>query len=209
VFLLVALYLYFVPFTGAEKVSVPFFVLLLISFLQGNSILAAVIFGAIFYFIILIKDLLIIDRRSAYDILVLVLSYLLIRNFFLRVGGSLEGWTVVYSLVAAGAVSGMVTSFIKNFSTAWTEADSPEARSFRRMLGWMTFLLMWQLLLVGLFLPLDFLYQSAIIFLVAVIMIDLLPQYIFGELSRTKVLVTGMVLFALVTIVATSARWVL
>jgi len=90
VFLLVALYLYFVPFTGAEKVSVPFFVLLLISFLQGNSILAAVIFGAIFYFIILIKDLLIIDRRSAYDILVLVLSYLLIRNFFLRVGGSLE-----------------------------------------------------------------------------------------------------------------------
>ncbi len=31
-FLLVALYLYFVPITGASKVSVPFFVLLLICF---------------------------------------------------------------------------------------------------------------------------------------------------------------------------------
>jgi hypothetical protein len=68
---------------------------------------------------------------------------------------------------------------------------------------------MWQLLLVGLFLPLDFLYQSAIVFLVAVILMGLVPQYVFGELSRTKVLATGTVLFALLVIIAASARWVL
>jgi len=68
---------------------------------------------------------------------------------------------------------------------------------------------MWQLFLVGLFLPLNFLYQSAIVFLVAAILIDLVPQYIFGQLSRTKVLATGTVLFALLVIVLASARWTL
>jgi len=71
------------------------------------------------------------------------------------------------------------------------------------------FLLTWQLLIVGLFLPLDFLYQSAIIFLVAVIILDLVPQYVFGELTRRKVLATGTVLFALLVIVLSSARWII
>ena len=34
----------------------------------GESVLAAIIFGVIFYFILLIKDLLIIDRRSSYEV---------------------------------------------------------------------------------------------------------------------------------------------
>jgi hypothetical protein len=37
-------------------------------------------------------------------------------------------------------------------------------------------------------------------------LIDLVPQYVFGQLSRTKVLATGSVLFALLVIVLASAR---
>ncbi|HUC31562.1 MAG TPA: hypothetical protein VMR99_02655 [Candidatus Paceibacterota bacterium] len=216
-FLLIALYLYFIPLTGTGKVAAPFFVLLLISLFQNQNALAAVLFAALFYFIILIKDLLIIDRRTAHEVLMLVLSYLLVRSFFLKTGGSLGGWALLYSLIVAWAVSALITSFVKNFSPVAAgapeqdpaEAGLREARLFRGMLGWMTFLLMWQLLIVGMFLPLDFLYQSAIVFLVAAILIDLVPQYVFGELSRIKVLATGTVLFALLTIVAASARWVL
>jgi hypothetical protein len=207
-FLLIALYLYFVPMTGAHKVSAPFFVLLLITLLQKPSIISAVIFGVVFYFIILVKDLIIIDRRSAYEILMLVLSYLLVRGFFLNVGGSFGWWSLTDSAVAAAAVSALVGNFVKNFSVV-PEDSVRDARSFRRMLGWMTFLLTWQLLIVGLFLPLNFLYQSAIIFLVAVIILDLVPQYVFGELTRVKVLATGTVLFALLVIVLSSARWTL
>ena len=210
-FLLVALYLYFVPVAGSGKVSVLFLVLLLISFPQEQSVLAAVVFGIIFYFIILIKDLIIIDRRSAYEVIMLVLSYLLVRSFFLNAGGSLSFLSLFYGLIAAWAVSAMVAGLVKNFSisVAPPVADQHEERSFYRMLGWMTFLLMWQLLVVGLFLPLDFLYQSAMIFLIAIIIIDIVPQYVFGELSRKKVLTTGIVIFALLVIVATSARWIL
>jgi hypothetical protein len=202
-FLLIALYLYFIPIAGTGKVSVPFWVLLLISLIQEQSLIAAVIFGIIFYFILLVKDLIIIDRRTAYEVLMLVLAYLLVRSFFLNVGGSFGLLTLLYGLVAAWAIGAFVVSFIKNFSAA------PVPRSFRRMLGWLAFLLSWQLLIVGTFLPLDFLYQSAIIFLVAVIILSIIPQYVFGELSRTKVLATGSVLFALLVIVLSSARWIL
>jgi hypothetical protein len=207
-FLIIALCLYFIPITGTGKVSVPFLVLLLISFFQGTSVVVAILFAALFYFILLIKDLLIIDRRSAYEILMLILSYLLIRSFFLDVGGSFGLRALVYGVIAAWGISAMITNFIKNFSTL-PEDSAREVRLFRRMLGWLTFLLMWQLLIVGLFLPLDFLYQSAIIFLVAAAIINLVPQYIFGELSRVKVLATGSVLFALFVIIAASARWTL
>lgn len=207
-FLIVALYLYFVPITGAGKVSVPFLVLLLISFLEPQGIISAILFIAVFYFMLLVKDLLIIDRRTAYEMLMLVLAYLLIRGFFLNVGSSFGYQAFIDSIIAAIAVSAMVGSFIKNFSAVPDDA-AREARSFRRMLGWMTFILMWQLLLVGLLLPLDFLYQSAIVFLVAVVLMDLVPQYVFGELSRTKILATSTVLFTLLVIVSASARWVL
>ncbi len=207
-FAIIALYLYFVPITGAGKVSAPFLVLLWIAFLQQESILAAAIFGAIFYFILLIKDLIIIDRRTAYEVLMLVLSYLLVRSFFLNVGGSFGWLTLAYGLAGAWGMSALVSSFVTNFSPE-TAAETREARMFRRMLGWMSFFLVWQLLIVGTFLPLDFLYQSAIIFLVAAIVLDIVPQYVFGELSRTKVLAISTVLFTLLVIISASARWII
>ncbi len=205
-FLIIAFYLYFVPITGAGTVSASFFVLILITLLQKQSIIFAVIFGVVFYFLLLIKDLIIIDRRFAYDALMLVLSYLLIRGFFLNVGGSFGWWSLMDSAIVAMAASALVGSFIKNFS-ALPEGAPYEKRSFRRMLGWMTFLLMWQLLIVGLLLPLNYLYQSAIVFLVAIIILDLVPQHIFGELTRVKVLATGTIIFSLLVIVLASARW--
>jgi len=205
-FIIAALYLYFVPITGANKVSVPFFVLLLISLFQERGVVAAILFGVIFYFILLIKDLLIIDRRTAHEILVLVLGYLLVRSFFLNVGGSFGARAMVLGIIVAWAMSAMATNFIANFSSAPEDA-ARETRLFRRMLGWATFILMWQLLIVGSILPLDFLYQSAIVFLIAVILLDLVPQYVFGELWRTKVLAVGTVLFSLLVIVLASARW--
>ena len=103
----------------------------------------------------------------------------------------------------------MVSGFIKNFSITDVDNSLPEARYFYRAIGGISFLVMWQLLIVGLFLPLDFLYQSAIVFLVAALFVDLVPHYVFGELSRRKAIATSMVVFALLVIVITSARWIL
>lgn len=207
-FLLLALYLYFVPITGSQKVAGPFFVLLLLCLATGRDVYSALLFGAVFYFTLLIKDLLIIDREAAHEVLILVLSYLVVRDLYLLTGGSLGGRALLYSLVGAAAVAVLVMGFVKHFS-AVPDGAAREARSFRRMLGWMVFVLLWQLLIVGLLLPLDFLYQSAVVFLAVVVLIDLVPHYVFGGLSRTKALATGTVLFSLIVIVLASARWTL
>jgi len=201
-FALVALYLYFTPFPGSAKVALPFLVLLLISAFEGPSVGFALIFGILFYGILLIKDLLIIDRKSAYQILILVLSYLLFRIFFMNVGGDFGGLSLFYSFFVAGIFSLMLSSFIGNFSDAFRDT-----RPFQRTINWMSFILMWQLLIVGLFLPLDFVYQSAIVFLLSMVLIDLLPSYIFGQLSRVKTLVSSSAIFVLLTIIVASARW--
>ncbi len=182
----------------------PFLVVLVISLLEAPNLFFAVLLAGIFYLILLIKDLLIIDRKSAYEILVLILTYLLVRSFFMKAGGDFGGLSLLYSLLVAWAMSAMASSFVKNF------AVSPEeGRAFVRMMSWVSFVLIWQVLIVGLFLPLDFVYQSAIVFLIATIFIDLVPRYIFGELSREKIFATSAIIFTLLVIVTASARWVL
>jgi hypothetical protein len=201
-FLLVALYFYFVPLAGSAKVVLPFLVLLFISLFEGPSIAFALIFAILFYYILLVKDLLIIDRRDAYEILVLVLTYLLLRTFFMKSGGDFGGLSFFYSFFIAAIFSFMLSSFIGNFSDAFKDT-----KPFRRMIGWASFIIIWQLLIIGLFLPLDFVYQSAIVFLISMVFIDLMPSYIFGDLSRTKTLVTSTTIFALLVIIISSARW--
>ena len=201
-FLPVAFILYFKPIPGSAKVVLPFLVLLFLTLFEGPSVYFAIIFGILFYFVLVIKDLLIIDRRSAYEVLVLILSYLLFRGFFIKSGGDFGGWSLLFSCFIAAVFGFMVSGFISNFSDAFRDE-----KPFRRMVSWIMFILMWQLLLVGLFLPLDFIYQSAIVFLVAMVFIDMIPAYIFGELSRTKTIITSSVIFTLLAIIASSARW--
>ena len=80
-FVLVALYLYFSPLAQSRGLAWSFFVLLLLMFLEPVGPLFAVIFGAIFFYILLIKEFVLIDRASAHEVTVLALSFLLIRRW--------------------------------------------------------------------------------------------------------------------------------
>ena len=61
--------------------------------------------------------------------------------------------------------------------------------------------------MLGLFLPLDFVYQSVIIFTIIVLVIDFIPEYYFGGISRQKLLTAGTAVFALLVVVLTSVQW--
>lgn len=201
-FLIVALYLYYVPLTGAGKVSAPFWVLMLIALVEPQGWIFALILAAVFYYILLIKDLLIIDRRTAYEVLVFVLSYLLMRDFFLNLGGqAFGGWAFFGAMGVAFALTVLFGSFVGNFSSA--------PRPLRRAIAWTIFILLWQVLIVALFLPLDFSYQAAIAFLIATAIMSVVSQRAFGELTRTKALATSVVVFAFLTIILASAVWTL
>src|ERR1700722_12935955 len=78
-FFLLALYLYFIPFFQERTLPVPFFILLLLTFIESPGIFFAVIFGLLFYYLLLIKNLVLIDRKSGYELFVLAITF-----FFLR-----------------------------------------------------------------------------------------------------------------------------
>lgn len=202
-FILVALYLYFVPISQYGAAIAPFLVLLALMLIEPTSLPFAIIFGFVFFYILLIKDLMLIDRKTAYEITILFLAFLLFRDFYGKYGGVLDGTSLAYSLVVAMLVAFLVSSFIRHFS-----GDGDISSSTRTAI-WLSGILTWQLLVVGLFLPVDFVYQSVIVFLGSIFVIDLIPQYIFGELSRTKILLTSSVIFVLFVLVLGSVRWTL
>jgi hypothetical protein len=195
-FFLVALYLYFIPWFHVRNLVVPFFALLILSYLQVPSVAFAFIFGVIFYVILLIKGLLVIDRRATYELLVFVLSFFLLRDFYARFNEGAGGAALCYAFLAAALIAWLMGSFIQSFH------ERKESLAV-----WLAFLLFSQIIIVGLFLPVDFIYQSAVVFLVTVLIIDLVSDHLSGGLTRTKLLTAATALSALFVIVLGSARW--
>jgi len=206
-FFLIALYLYFTPIFQSQKLSIPFFVLVLLTYIEPQNILFLLVFVVLFYYLLLIKDLLLIDRKSAYEFIIFVMAFFLIRSFYEHLGtGIITGTSLWYGFLVAAVVGLLVDGFLRVFPTA-TQREGFELDASRHVAAWLTFLLIWQFLILGLFLPLDFVYQSVIIFVIAVLVIDFIPEYYFGGISRQKLLIAGTALFALLVVVLTSVQW--
>jgi hypothetical protein len=199
-FALIALYLYFVPPFQAGRLLWPFIALLILAFAEPANPAFIIIFAAIFYYLLLIKDLLLIDRKSAYEILIFILSFFLLHDFYRASGGGLSGWGIWYTFLLAILLGILASRFM-------TSLSSGDSQPHARITPWLIFLLSWQFLILGLFLPLDFIYQSAIIFLILALIIDFGCSQYLGELTRVRILTTGITIFAFLVIILTSARW--
>ena len=87
------------------------------------------------------------------------------------------------------------------------EDDLPAARPLRRTTVAIASFVMLEFLTVALFLPIDFIYQSIIVFLVAALFIDLVPAYFFRDLAPRRIRATAMAIFAMLVITLASAKW--
>jgi hypothetical protein len=209
-FALVALCIYFVPPFQAGRLLWPFVALMILAFIESPNLPFLIIFTALFYYLLLIKDLLLIDRKSAYEILIFALSFLLIRDFYRAFEGGVSGWGIWYAFLLAVLLGIMASRFMKAFSVG--NPDDPDSANrtkhpIRRIAAWLTFLIAWQFLILGLFLPLDFVYQSAIIFLVLAIVIDFASGEYLGDMTRSKIFATSIAVFSFLVIILASARW--
>ena len=203
-FFLIAFYIYFVPFFQGHRFASPFAVIIILAFFEPPSIIFGFIFAALFYYLSLIKNLLLIDRKTAYEILIIILSFLLIRGFYERWGGSIGGASLWGAFFVAAILGILLDSFMRNFGGS---SEVPQIEGARRISGWLSFVLFWQALMAGLFLPLDFIYQSIVVFLVGIVIIDLIPEHFFGGVSRSKIFMTAMTTFALLVLILASAVW--
>ena len=66
-----------------------------------------------------------------------------------------------------------------------------------------------ELAVVLLFLPINFLYQSALLFVAAAILIEFLIDYASGTLGRAKLLASFSIFFTFLVIILGSAQWTL
>lgn len=200
-FLFVALYCYYIPFFHQGKLFVLFACLMALTAIQAPGLFYAFIFGIAFYYICLIKDLLIIDRRFAYEILVCGLSFFLIRDFFMESRG-LSFAALFWSFFLAVAMGLLADSIMRFF-----EADVSGGRRERPMAAWLVTLLSWQLILAGLVLSLNFVYQSIIVFLAITFFFELIVGHFSRDLLRERIFVTASVFFALLVFLLASANW--
>jgi hypothetical protein len=205
-FTLIALYLYFFPFFNSWKFFWPFFVLLVLTYIEPASLPFLVVFAALFYYLLLMKDLLLIDRKSAYELLVLVLSFFLLGDFYGQFGThGITGTSLWFGFLTVALIGLLLGGFIRSFS------GDVDKNSMRRVTVWLAFVLLLQFLILGLFLPLNFAYQSVVVFLISVLVIDLLPENCLETrgVSRQRALTTGITVFVLLFIVLASAHWML
>ncbi len=213
-FIIIALFLFFAPPAQAGTVIVPFLVLLGLALFTPGGFLLAAVFGILFWYILLIKELYLIDRKTAYEILSFVLVFLVFRLFYNRLGGGADAATFFFALLAALVTGMLFSSFVAAFMPDIHREGSGKsysaARRLRRVTSATIAFLVFEVLLAGLFLPLNFIYQTAVTFLIALFLMDLAARHLLeGSISRERVLVVSSTVGALLIILLGAATWAL
>jgi hypothetical protein len=199
-FVFVALYFYFVPFFRTGKFLPSFIAVLAIYFLAPATLAYALVGAILFGWLLGIRDLLFIDRRLAYEVLVLGLVFFLLRLFYMA-NEIISGGSFLGAFLMAILLSWMLYALMRAPGIGSKEGQGGHPA----IMGWLSMLFFWEILTICLFLPLDFIYQSVIAFLLAVPVIDFLPAWFWGQFSRSKGLAMASVVFGGLVLVLASA----
>lgn len=177
VFLLISLYFYFSPAFQSGRFLPPLLTTLYLAFVNQPTTWFAILFGLIFYLTVGIKDLTFINRKEPYAILICVLLFLLLTNFwsadFLWHGNVLLKSTIIP----------LVFFFlVKDYLNEWGRFE-PKQKFL--ILSLASFLI-WQFSLALLFLPLNLIYLPLILLIVSIMFLEIIPDYLNGKLTKQK-----------------------
>lgn len=201
-FIIFSLYLYLVPFFQPLKLGVPFVItLLLASFIEPNGWLS-IFFSIIFFFILGIKDLVFVDRQTAYTLLVFVLSFLSILFSFSRFDSGVGVESFIWLLVVGSILTLLLRSFLKY------NLIKVDRRKRNTLLGF-SLLLFLEAGLATLFLPANFFHQTAIVFFSFVVIFELLTDYLSERLTPKRGLIYFSLYFAAIAIILASIEFVI
>jgi len=203
-FAIVACGIYFVPSFDSKKNLPAFLALLGVSLATTPTVLMAVIYAALCYYLLLIKDFYVIDRKSARAMLAMALSFFVFRQFFFSWQSGLSAGSLAWAWIVAFVFGVLVNGVI--MARRGIEVDDKEGRRPRRTAVGVATMLIFEVLVICLFLPVDFVYQSIIAFLVAALLLDFVPAYFFRELDARRIRTTAMGLAALLIVVLASAK---
>jgi hypothetical protein len=207
-FFIIACCIYFLPAFESGKNLWAFLVLLGVSLATPQSAFMAVLYGALCYYLLMIKDLLVIDRKSARAILAMALSFFLFREYFAIWHAGLSAGSLTWAWVVAFSFGALLNGVIA--ARRGKEIDDHNNKGVSRLRRAAVFgatLILFEILVVCLFLPVDFIYQSIIVFLAAALLLDLVPAYFFKELEPRRIREAALAMAVLLAVVLASAKW--
>lgn len=202
-FLVLSFYFYFIPIFHPWKLFLPFLVFLFLASLGPANFGFAVILAVLFYIILGIKDLNFINRRPAYDNLVLVLTFLLDIWFFSAFGDS-GGFSAIVSVFLLSAV--LVLLYKESLAYGQPLVITRPAGKVGIALG-LWWLIVSEMSLAVLFLPVNFLYQSALLFFPSAILMGLISSHLDHAVTRQRILVNFSVAFVFFVLILGSVEW--
>lgn len=206
IFLILAFYFYLVPLFKPLELGACFLVTLVFSFLIPESFPSAVFLGVVFYLILGVKDLVFIHRKAVYQAVVLLTIFLMDLYFFFELGGWFGFRTLFWSVLVAFFSFLLMRGFLKYEGVVEEEAGWAAGWHKFLILGLVGFLT-WELMFVLLFLPLGFIYQTAILFLTSVVFLELTLAYFNRCLSPRKVLFNFTLFFIFVVFILAGTKW--
>jgi hypothetical protein len=189
---------YFSSLFRVKHMGIPFISALVIAHVLGQNVLAGIFLAACMFLIFGLKELVFIDRRSVYTTLIFLIffftSFLLYEN--------LDAWSVwfpVKSLLFAWLFWVLINGFL-------IEAEGGATGRTPLILGALAFVF-WEISTAVAFLPLDFLYHAGIMVFFAFVFFEWLLDYSRGGLSKNKILLYISLLFILITLIFSFAKW--
>lgn len=198
VFLILALGLYFIPFFQVWKLFFPFALTLVLAYLVPVGLWAALFLGALFFFILGVKDLVLIDRTAAFRFLLYIFLFIAFFYSFSRFDSGITTasffWFFLLSLLFA---------FLLGNFFGYSGLGA-EKKRFRGVTLSLLALILFEISLVILFLPLSFFSATLLAFSAAVILFELASDYFSGRLNGLRILSYGTIFFAVYTLILAS-----
>ncbi len=202
-FLLIALYFYLFPFFQPVKFVFHFAVLIFFMATMSPGFAAALLFSVVFYLLLGLKDFRFIDRRSTYEAALFLFVIMLASRFYFFFGVWQMTFSVFYALLF-----GLLFFFLSRGLWGYSAASFELALENRSRVSRFTLAILLCQLMFGIaVLPLNFLYQASIFFIVAAILIESVFDYLYGALTSRRLLVDFSILFVAIAIILGSAPW--
>src|SRR3990167_4928161 len=163
-FFLAALILYFLPVFQPLRLILPFALTVFFAGILSPNFWAAALFAALFFLILGIKNLTLVNRMAAYETALFLLLFLAYLNLFFHFPNS-----------------GRTAALYATFPKEW----SPRHQA---VIFGLAGLLVWQWTWAVLFLPLNPFYQTALLFLFPAVLPRMFLDHLAAELGRRRIL---------------------
>lgn len=177
-FLLISLFFYFYPPFQSLLFFLPFLVFLFLAKILTVNIFSFLLLIVLFYLILGIKDLIIINRFLAYQIFIYLLIFTCAFLFFLNFNSGLNLQIIFYGFLLAL----LYFLFFKNINLFGIE-NNYDFKKYKISLALFS-LFLFELILILNFLPFSFYFKTLIFAMVIILGYEIILNYVLAQINK-------------------------